>query len=271
MRVYAWIVLVMSTFLTACAESGTEKYKTIMDSATAEKVRRIIRSDVIPTGGETHGEVISRVSSAFLGTAYESDTLIGGADTPEALVVNFNGVDCYTLADYVEALTRSHDQTSFLSNLVKIRYTGGNADFLSRRHFFSDWFSTEPRNARDVTADISPDFVITDKKLNSKPGGGEYISGLGIHPRKIKYIPGKAIDHQVLGRLNTGDYVGVYSLNEGLDVSHVGIVVRYGGQVWYRNASSLSANKKVVDTPFREYMRQKPGIIVLRTERGALL
>lgn len=75
----------------------------------------------------------------------------------------------------------------------------------------------------------------------------------------------------MLGRLNTGDYVGVYSLNEGLDVSHVGIVVRYDGRVWYRNASSLSANKKVVDTPFLEYMRQKPGIVVLRSELGALL
>lgn len=184
MRVNAWMVLVMSTSLAACAESGTEKYTTIMDSATAEKVRRVIRSDVIPSGGETHGEVVSRVSSAFLGTAYESDTLIGGTDTPEALVVNFNGVDCYTLVDYVEALTWSHDQTSFLSNLVKIRYKGGSVDFLSRRHFFSDWFSTESRNARDVTSDISPDYVIVDKKLNSKPGGGEYIPGLGFIPVK---------------------------------------------------------------------------------------
>lgn len=107
--------------------------QTIMDSVTAEKVSRIIRSDVIPASGENHGEVISRVSSAFFGTPYQADTLIGGPDTPESLVVNFNGVDCFPLADYVEALTRSHDQKPFLHNLAKIRYTGGNVDYLNHR------------------------------------------------------------------------------------------------------------------------------------------
>ncbi|MDI4746085.1 DUF1460 domain-containing protein, partial [Salmonella enterica subsp. enterica serovar Kentucky] len=42
------------------------------------------------------------------------DTLIGGPGTPEVLVANFNGVDCFTLADYVEALARSDNQKSFL-------------------------------------------------------------------------------------------------------------------------------------------------------------
>ncbi|HCL5327036.1 TPA: DUF1460 domain-containing protein, partial [Salmonella enterica] len=70
----------MSAYLTACAAPGPEKYQTIMDSVTAEKVNKIIRSDVIPSSGENHGEVISRVSSAFLGTPYQADTLIGGPD-----------------------------------------------------------------------------------------------------------------------------------------------------------------------------------------------
>lgn len=266
MKVKVWAVLVMSAYLTACAAPGTEKYPTIMDSVAAEKVSRIIRSDVIPYSGRGQGEVISRVSSAFLGTPYQADTLIGGPGTPEALVVNFSGVDCFTLADYVEALSRSHDQKSFLHNLAEVRYIGGNVDYLSRRHFFSDWFATSPHNARDVTPDISPDYAVVDKQLNRKPDGGEYIPGLGIHPRKINYIPGKAISQQMLSHLKTGDYVGVYSPLDGLDVSHVGIVVRHDGQVWFRNASSLAANRKVVDSPFLEYMSLKPGIVVLRAE-----
>ncbi|WP_442780015.1 DUF1460 domain-containing protein [Enterobacter cancerogenus] len=265
-KIKAWTVLLMSVYLTSCATPHTEKYQTLMDSVTAEKVSRIIRSDVIPFSGQKHGEIISRVSSAFLGTPYQADTLIGGPDTPEALVANFNGVDCFTLVDYVEALTRSHDKTTFLHNLAEVRYTHGNVDYLSRRHFFSDWFATRPRNARDVTPDISPDYVVVDKQLNRKPDGSEYIPGLGIHHRKINYISGNAITQQVLDRLKTGDYVGVYSPLEGLDVSHVGIVVRHDGQVWFRNASSLDANRKVVDSAFLEYMRAKPGIVVLRAE-----
>ncbi len=103
MKVNAWTILLMSAHLTACAVPGTEKYQTSMDSVTAEKISRIIQSDVIPYKGENHGEVISRVSSAFLGTPYQADTLIGGPGIPEVLVANFNGVDCFTTADYVEA------------------------------------------------------------------------------------------------------------------------------------------------------------------------
>lgn len=128
------------------------------------KISRIIQSDVIPYKGENHGEVISRVSSAFLGTPYQADTLIGGPGIPEVLVANFNGVDCFTLADYVEALARSDNQKSFLHNLARTRYAAGKVAYLSRRHFFSDWFAAAPRNARDVTPDISPDYVVVDKQ-----------------------------------------------------------------------------------------------------------
>ncbi len=112
----------------------------------------------------------------------------------------------------LEALTRSRDQKTFLNNLAKTRYTGGNVDYLSRRHFLSDWFATSPRNARDVTPNISPDYVVVDKQLNRKPGGSEYILGLSIHPRKINYIPGKAINQQVMNYLkNGGLYRGLLS------------------------------------------------------------
>lgn len=272
MKVKVWMVpLMLAYMMMACAAPGTEKYQTIMDSVTAGKVSRIIHTDVLPFSGEDHGEVISRVSSAFLGTPYQANTLIGGPDTPESLVANTNGVDCFTFIDYTEALTRSHDQVSFLRNLAAVRYTGGNVSYLSRRHFFSDWSATKPYNAQDVTPDISPDYAVADKQLNRKPDGSEYIPGLGIHPRKINYIPGKAISQQVLDNLKTGDYVGVYSSAlDGLDVSHVGIVVRHDGKVWFRNASSLAENKKVVDSPFAEYMRTKPGIVVLRAESPAM-
>lgn len=272
MKVKVWMVpLMLAYMMMACAAPGTEKYQTIMDSVTAGKVSRIIHTDVLPFSGEDHGEVISRVSSAFLGTPYQANTLIGGPDTPESLVANTNGVDCFTFIDYTEALTRSHDQASFLRNLAAVRYTGGNVSYLSRRHFFSDWSATKPYNARDVTPDISPDYAVADKQLNRKPDGSEYIPGLGIHPRKINYIQGKAISQQVLDNLKTGDYVGVYSSAlDGLDVSHVGIVVRHDGKVWFRNASSLAENKKVVDSPFAEYMRAKPGIVVLRAESSAM-
>ncbi|MFJ5492930.1 DUF1460 domain-containing protein [Pectobacterium carotovorum] len=261
-----WNLVLISVFLTSCISASTEKYQTVMDSNTADKVDSIILTKVIPATGKSHGELISDVSSTFLGTPYKDGTLIGSLDTSEELVVDFNDVDCYTLIDYVEALTRSHDKKTFLQNLVRIRYIHGKVDYLSRRHFFTDWFANVPYNARDVTPDISPDYVTVEKQLNRKADGSKYIPGLGTIPRKIRYIPGSAINEKVLNNLKTGDYIGVYSPHEGLDVSHTGMVIRHDGKVWFRHASSLTVNMKVVDLPFLEYMSLKPGIVVLRAD-----
>lgn len=87
-----------------------------------------------------------------------------------------------------------------------------------------------------------------------------------MRSRKINYIPGRAVNQAVLDRLKNGDFIGIYSPLDGLDVSHIGIVVRHDGEVWFRNASSLPRNGQVVDTPFMAYMRTKPGIVVVRTD-----
>ncbi len=225
-----------------------------------------MRYIVRPQNGQDHGEIISRISAAFLGTPYRGGTLIGGPGAEEALVANFNFVDCTTLIEYVEALSRSHNRDMFLRNLVHTRYADDKVSYANRRHFFSDWFTRRPRIAHDVTAEISPDHVTIDRELNYLPNGKPYVPDIGFSPHKLTYIPAAAINERVLRHLRTGDYVGVYSLTEQEDVSHVGIVVRHDGRVWFRNASSRREIRKVIDSPFLNYMRQKPGMIVIRTE-----
>lgn len=256
--------LLASLCFTSYAMADVAKYKTVIDGYSARKVDEVIQDVVLPNAKAKQGDLIDLVSSTFLQTPYQGGTLIGSQSTPEQLVVNLRGVDCFTLVDYVQALTKSGTRKAFLRQLVKTRYVDGKVSYLSRRHFLSDWFATSPHNARDVTPEISLHYLTAEKHLNLKPGGGEYIPGLGIITRKINYIPGYAIDRSVLERLHNGDYVGVYSPMQGLDVSHTGIVIRAGDAVLFRNASSLSANRKVVDTPFLNYMSSKPGIVVLR-------
>jgi len=114
-----------------------KKYQAIMDGVTEGEVSRVIRADVIPSSGEKHGEVINRVSSAFLCTPYQADALIGGSDTTEALVAVLDCVNCVTLVDHIEVLTRSHDEKTFLHNLAEVRCIWGSVDYLNRRHLFS--------------------------------------------------------------------------------------------------------------------------------------
>ena len=257
--------LLISTCLVSCAAGG-HKYETQIDNKTIDNVNHIISTRVIPDKEKGTPFLIDSISSAFLGTPYQANTLIGSVDKKEVLVANFNGVDCFTLIDYVKALLSANNEDEFLKNLVRTRYINGDVEFLSRKHFFSDWFARSPINAIDVTKEISPEAITVTKRLNFKAPDSEYIPGLEIVRRDITYIPGSAINEQVLSRLHTGDFVGVYTKLEGLDVTHVGIAIRKGGHVWFRNASSLEKNMKVVDTDFLTYMQSKPGIVVLRSK-----
>ena len=262
MRVKPLLLLLITVCLSGCASPDAAHYRA-PDPAKEDSVSAIL-AQTPPASEQLQGDRISQISATFLGTPYQADTLIGSPDTPEALVINFNGVDCFTLLDYVHALSRSHDRASFEASLIQTRYAGGEVSYLKRRHFFTDWFAESPRNADDITSTLSPDAVTVVKQLNRQASGKERLPGLGVIPRRITYIPARAITVQVLKQIQTGAYMCVYTPAQGLDVSHAGIAVRHDGRLWFRNASSLAANRKVVDAPFREYMRSKPGIVVLR-------
>ncbi|KML18221.1 membrane protein [Leclercia adecarboxylata] len=256
--------LVASLCFASYAIADTAKYKTVIEVGSEKKIDEVI--EALPDTKANLQDLIVLVSSKFLQTPYKNKTLIGSQSIPEQLVINLKGVDCLTLLDYVQALAKSNSREEFIQQLVNTRYIDGNVSYLTRRHFLSDWFAMSPQNAEDVTPYISEKYLTAEKHLNLKPEGGEYVPGLGIIKRKINYIPGYAIDSSVLESLHNGDYVGVYSPMQGLDVSHTGIVIRAHGTVFFRNASSLPENGKVVDTPFLDYMQSKPGIVVLRAK-----
>ena len=204
------------------------------------------------------------ISRQFLGTPYGANTLIGSASEPEELVVELERVDCFTYADYVEAIKRSDTRDEFFANLVDVRYKNGDVSFENRKHFFTDWSASAPALATDVTATLSDDAVKTPKNLNSKDDGGVYLPGLPVVARTVTYIPSEQASDDVVGRLRTGDYIGAYAADGGLDVTHVGMFVNTPDGPVFRHASSASDNGGVVDTSLPDYLATIPGIVVLR-------
>lgn len=79
------------------------------------------------------------ISREFLGTPYLANRLIGSQSTPEQLVIDFRGLDCFTYIDYVEALSTARSEGEFVQHLVDIRYVDGKIAFPQRKHFFTDW------------------------------------------------------------------------------------------------------------------------------------
>jgi hypothetical protein len=211
------------------------------------------------------GERVVQASEKFLGTPYRAHTLIGSADIPEQLVAEFHAVDCFTFLDYVEALRRSAHADEFHQRLVEVRYRDGIVAWDHRRHFFTDWAAAPGSRVIDVTSELGGSHTRqTLKKLNRKADGSRFLAGVAVQERPIRYIPLKALDSAVLARLNSGDYLGIYTPEAGLDVTHVGIVVRREGRLLLRHASSHREVERVVDSDLPAYLAGKSGIVVLR-------
>ncbi|WP_375668333.1 MULTISPECIES: DUF1460 domain-containing protein [unclassified Bartonella] len=234
-----------------------------LDPYTLNKLNTLLKKRS-ETNYQEKGALIDFLSEAFLGTPYQANMLHGSENTPEKLIIDFRGLDCFTYLDYVEALRKSTSQTEFINNVIKTRYINGNVDFLNRKHFFTDWAYREYKLATDITAEISPHAVKIEKYLNKKADGESYLPGLPVVKRTITYIPSNFINEEVIGRLQSGDFIGIYTKLAGLDVTHVGFFIMTDKGPMLRNASSRKENEKVVDSPFMSYVEKTPGIIVLR-------
>ncbi|WP_375644296.1 MULTISPECIES: DUF1460 domain-containing protein [unclassified Bartonella] len=240
-----------------------QKTNVTLDPYTLNKLNALLKKRS-KTNYQEKGALIDFLSEAFLGTPYQANMLHGSENTPEKLIVDFRGLDCFTYLDYVEALCKSTSQTEFINNVIKTRYINGNVHFLNRKHFFTDWAYREYKLATDITTEISPHAVKTEKYLNKKADGGSYLLGLPVVKRTITYIPSSFINKEIIGRLKSGDFIGIYTKLAGLDVTHVGFFIMTDKGPMLRNASSRKANEKVVDSPFIDYVKKTPGIIVLR-------
>ncbi|HVY55087.1 MAG TPA: N-acetylmuramoyl-L-alanine amidase-like domain-containing protein [Thermodesulfobacteriota bacterium] len=211
------------------------------------------------------GERIAFISEKFLGTPYAASTLTGSIDTPEVFTIDLEGMDCFTFIDYVEAMSLSDSFPEFKDSLRNIRYDRGVVSFTKRNHFFSDWPINNSQYIEDVTSEVGgKNTVAVSKKLNLKSDGTYYLPGIPVKERTIYYIPSVSLSPSVLDKLMTGDFAGIYTDKDGLDASHTGLIIKKGGKVFLRDASSREKNKKVVDEGLSEYMKNRPGLIVYR-------
>jgi hypothetical protein len=205
---------------------------------------------------------IELISRQFLGVSYGSHTLVGSPEVAETLAVNFEAVDCFTYLDYVEAMRLSRSFEDFLGKLKLVRYTSGIVTHGTRHHFFTDWVGSGKVN--DVTTDVGGQATRQIlKTLNLKGDGSYLLPGVPAMDRMVHFV-GPKMNPASVSKLQTGDYVGIYTESSGLDVSHVGIIVKAGDALNFRHASSVQG--RVIDQDFGEYMKGKPGIVVLRSQ-----
>ncbi|MBN2654761.1 MAG: DUF1460 domain-containing protein [Nitrospirae bacterium] len=208
---------------------------------------------------------IITISSAFLGIPYKASTIDEHSRDAEQLVIDFSGVDCFTLLDYVESMRRSSTWPGFIRCLRSTRYKKASVLFKNRNHFFSDWVKNNTGQISDITKKIASDkAAAVTKTLNLKNDGSLYIQNIKPVRRRIMYIPPDAVDQSIQEKLRTGDYAGIYSDKPGLDVSHVGIIIRTSSGLKLRHASSSPEKRCVLDEDLLDYISRRQGLVVYR-------
>ena len=216
-------------------------------------------------GLDAAGPRIDFLSRQFLDVPYGAERLVGTAETPEALTINLAALDCYTYLDYVEALRRSAAYDEFPRQVTAVRYRQGEISWHNRRHFFSDWVNETEGPVRDVTESLGgAATVYARKELNRAQDGGVLLEDIPVVERTVAYIPAGRLDETLTRGLATGDYLGVYAQAPGLDVTHAGIAIRRADGLYFRHASTLRGQRRVVEVPFLEYFRTTPGMVVYR-------
>ncbi len=221
---------------------------------------------------EVEANSIAELSKKYIGSPYNAHTLIGSRDKKEKLLINLNEMDCYTFIDYVLAekiagLNLEKEELSksqgFKDALKNIRYKDGKVKFKSRNHFFTDWIENNTSYIKDVSIEVGGSKSrYWTKELNKNQS---LIKGLKAKKRKIWFIPSKDINKELLSRIQSGDFIGLFTSKPGLDVSHVGIAIKKHGKTYIRNASSKENYMKVIDEELLSLSKNASGIVVLRS------
>jgi hypothetical protein len=199
-------------------------------------------------------EVISR---HFLGRPYQTNPLIGSADSAEVFTASIDQFDCVTYIETVVALARASTVDGFIEWLRKIRYERGRIQWDRRNHYITLWIRNNVREGiiRRVSMTAAPTVSI-ERVLNVVPG---------LAPRRIRIrCITKGAVPQCAKRLQSGDVISFVSTHKHLDLFHAGIIVRDGKRILMRHASRSQGG--VVEQELSEFLKanRMAGVIVVR-------
>jgi len=198
-------------------------------------------------------EVISR---HFLGRPYQTNPLIGSADSAEVFMVSIDRFDCVTYIETVVALARASTVDGFIEWLRKIRYERGRIQWDRRNHYMTLWIRNNVREGIIRRVSMAVATVSMERVLNVVPG---------LAPRRIRIrcVAKRAVP-QCVERLRSGDVISFVSTDKHLDVFHAGIIVRDGKRILMRHASRSQGG--VVEQELSEFLKanRMAGVIVVR-------
>ena len=206
-------------------------------------------------------------ANLLLGTPYVAHTLEGDA---ELLTINIDELDCTTFIETLYALARTtmmgrYSWRDYAANLESVRYRDGQMrDYSSRMHYISEWIVNNHTrgNLVEVTPDLphadymikTIDFMTKHKdsyrSLKNDSAMVEKIRGfeMGFRSHRMPYLKKSWLgDKAVKAALRDGDFVGLVTKIDGLDISHLGIIHKDDKGEIYLLDASMSGGKVMLE------------------------
>lgn len=229
-------------------------------------------------------ELVVAAGKYFIKAPYAAHTL---ETEPEQLVINLRGFDCTTYAENCLAIARTVKSgnltfDTFSVELAKVRYRNNQINgYPSRLHYFSDWIYENDKKGiiRHVSGEISCilfplelDFMSTHPDSYKQLKTNRHFSSLiakketEINDRTMCFIPKNKVT-EIEHKLKEGDIIGISTSIKGLDISHVGILVKKNGRIHLLHASSKVEKVIVSENTLEDYLNKQKsatGILVVR-------
>lgn len=216
----------------------------------------------------------------LLGTPYVAHTLEGDE---ELLTINIHELDCTTFIETLYALARTtlnrrYSWRDYAAHLENLRYRNGEmGDYSSRLHYISEWIIDNRMrgNMQEITPDLPhADYLVknidfmthhTDsyRQLKDDSAMVEKIRRFELRNHRFPYIKRSWLNDKALkAALRSGDFIGLVTKADGLDISHMGIVIVDGKGDPYLLDASMSGGKVMLESKplFRYLERSKTNI-----------
>lgn len=229
-------------------------------------------------------DLVVKIGLSFLGTPYVSATLENGLE--EKLVINLRELDCTTFVESTLALARTiklkkKDFESFAAELQKLRYRDGiRNQYPSRLHYFCEWIENNDKKGI-ISGKANQNGIKSDKVINFMSTHPSDYPVLKEHPELIPtiaqqekeisakgfmYFPKSNIAN-IYRNLQHGDIIALTSSIDGVDVNHVGIIIKKGNEFHLLHAPLSGKKVLVSDGPITDFLKpqsKNSGIMIAR-------
>ncbi len=281
-NIFSAIFLLTFLSFSCTSQNNTERkiLSTQEDSLIFERIINQFESQKkLPTA-----VLVVKIGESMIGTPYVASTLENGEK--EDLVINLKGQDCTTFAEYCLAMAKTIKSgktnfEDFANEMEKIRYRNGIRNgYTSRLHYFSDWIYD---NCQKGLAEnpASAFGSLYEKEINFMSTHPDSYPVLRENPDLVSLIAQQEDDLSNRGMfylkkedveanetdLREGDIVGITTSIAGLDIAHVGILVKKDGRIHLLNASTLVDEITISDVPLVDFLMNKnsyTGIMIAR-------